>query len=264
MFRYSVTNWDGVDPTRKYVGMSNYGKVFTDPDIFHTLFVSIYYFGGAIIQIVFALFLATILSYGLRGANFYKSFLVFPFLLNAVAVSLVFRFLFRGGDGLGAGGLDVLLQHLGLGRFVTQWTGNPHIVNYSLAGVSIWRYIGFNIVLFLGAIQSINPELFEAAQLDRANRWHQFRYIILPGIRRITALSVILAVSGSIAVFDIPYIMLGGANGSTTFVIATVKTAFNLGRVGLASSLAVVLLGIVLLVTFVQRTLFKDEQVDLV
>ena len=160
MFRYSVTNWDGVDPTRKYVGMSNYGKVFTDPDIFHTLFVSIYYFGGAIIQIVFALFLATILSYGLRGANFYKSFLVFPFLLNAVAVSLVFRFLFRGGDGLGAGGLDVLLQHLGLGRFVTQWTGNPHIVNYSLAGVSIWRYIGFNIVLFLGAIQSINPELF--------------------------------------------------------------------------------------------------------
>ena len=264
MFRYSVTNWDGVDPTRKYVGMSNYGKVFTDPDIFHTLFVSIYYFGGAIIQIVFALFLATILSYGLRGANFYKSFLVFPFLLNAVAVSLVFRFLFRGGDGLGAGGLDVLLQHLGLGRFVTQWTGNPHIVNYSLAGVSIWRYIGFNIVLFLGAIQSINPELFEAAQLDMANRWHQFRYIILPGIRRITALSVILAVSGSIAVFDIPYIMLGGANGSTTFVIATVKTAFNLGRVGLASSLAVVLLGIVLLVTFVQRTLFKDEQVDLV
>jgi multiple sugar transport system permease protein len=264
MFRYSVTNWDGVDPTRQYVGMSNYGKVFTDPEIFHTLFVSIYYFGGAILQIIFALFLATVLSYGLRGANFYKSLLVFPFLLNAVAVSLVFRFLFRGGDGLGPGGLDVLLQHLGLGRFVTQWTGNPHVVNFSLAGVSIWRYIGFNIVLFLGAIQSINPELFEAAQLDRANRWHQFRYIILPGIRRITALSVILAVSGSIAVFDIPYIMLGGANGSTTFVIATVKTAFNLGRVGLASSLAVVLLGIVLLVTFVQRTLFKDEQVDLV
>lgn len=264
MFWYSTTSWDGFDPHKQYVGLSNYGKVFTDPEIFHTLFVSIYYLGGAFVQIVLALFLATILSYGLRGANFYKAFLVFPFLLNAVAVSLVFRYLFRGGDGLGPGGLDILLQHLGLGRFVTQWTGNPHVVNFSLAGVSIWRYMGFSIILFLGAIQSINPELFEAAQLDRANRWHQFRYIILPGIRRITALSVILAVSGSIAVFDIPFIMLGGANGSTTFVIETVKTAFNQHRVGLASSLAVVLLGIVLVVTFVQRTIFKDEQVDLV
>ena len=124
--------------------------------------------------------------------------------------------------------------------------------------------MGFNIILFLGSIQSINPELFEAAQLDRANRWHQFRYIILPGIQRITALTLILAISGSIAVFEIPYIMLNGSNGSSTFVIETVKIAFNQNRVGYASALAIVLLGIVLVVTFIQRTIFKDEQVDLV
>jgi multiple sugar transport system permease protein len=137
-------------------------------------------------------------------------------------------------------------------------------VNFSLAGVSVWRFIGFNIILFLGSIQSINPELFEAAQLDRANRWHQFRYIILPGIRRITALTLILAISGSIAVFEVPYIMLGGANGSSTFVIETVRIAFNGQRVGYGSALAVLLLGIVLVVTMVQRTIFRDEQVDLV
>ena len=138
------------------------------------------------------------------------------------------------------------------------------MANFSLAGVSVWRYMGLNLVLFVGAIQSINPELFEASQLDRANRWHQFRYIILPGIKRITALSVILAVSGSIGVFEIPYIMLNGSNGTTTFVIQTLKTAFVLNQVGLASALAVTLLGIVLIVTFVQRKIFKDGDVDLV
>jgi multiple sugar transport system permease protein len=265
MFWYSATSWDGLDPHKQYVGLNNYTQIFKNPDILHALFNSLYYFGGAIIQITLALFLATVLSYGLRGANFFKGFLVFPFLLNSVAVVLVFRYLLQGpGITSHAGGLDFLLQHLGLGRFVTQWLGNPHIVNFSLAGVSVWRFIGFNIILFLGSIQSINPELFEAAQLDRANRWHQFRYIILPGIRRITALTLILAISGSIAVFEIPYIMLGGANGSSTFVIETVRIAFNGQRVGYASALAVLLLGIVLVVTFIQRTIFRDEQVDLV
>ncbi len=265
MFRYSVTNWDGIDPVRKFVGLRNYDQIFHNPDIWHSLFNSVYYFGASIVQISLALFLATVLSYGYRGFNVFKGFLVYPFLLNSVAVALVFRYLFQGpGITSSAGGLDWLLQHLGLGHFITQWTGNSAVINYSLAGVSVWRYMGFNLILFLGSIQSINPELFEAAQLDRANRWHQFRYIILPGIRRITALSLILAVSGSIAVFEIPFIVAGGANGSSTFVIETQRIAFNEGRVGYASALAVVLLGIVLLVTFVQRTIFKDEQVDLV
>ena len=265
MFWYSTTNWDGFDPQKHYVGLNNYTQVFKNPDVLHALFNSLYYFAGAAVQIALALFLATVLSYSFRGFNVYKGFLVFPFLLNSVAVVLVFRYLFQGeGITSHAGGLDWLLQHLGLSHFVTAWLGNPHIVNFSLAGVSVWRYIGFNISLFLGSIQSINPELFEAAQLDRANRWHQFRYIILPGIRRITALTLILAISGSIAVFEIPYIMLNGANGTSTFVIETVKIAFNQNRVGYASALAVVLLGIVLVVTFIQRTIFKDEQVDLV
>jgi len=259
MFWYSSTEWDGFDPHKKFVGLHNYVKIVKNPEIFHSLINSLYYFGGAIIQISLALFLATVLSYRFRGSNIFKGFLVFPYLLNSVAVSLAFLYLYKGG-----GGLDLLVKHLGLGRFVTLWLGNPHIVNFSLAGVSVWRYMGLNLVLFLGAIQSINPELFEAAQLDRANRWHQFRYIILPGIKRITALSVILAVSGSIGVFEIPYIMLNGSNGTTTFVIQTLKTAFVLNQVGLASALAVTLLGIVLVVTFVQRKIFKDEGVDLV
>lgn len=118
-------------------------------------------------------------------------------------------------------------------------------------------------MLFLGAIQSINPELYEAAEIDGATRWHQFRYIILPGIRRIIGLSFILAISGALSVFEIPYIMTTGANGTKTFVIETMQTAFQHHKVGLASAMAVVLLAIVLLVTWLQRRVFPDEKVDL-
>jgi multiple sugar transport system permease protein len=118
-------------------------------------------------------------------------------------------------------------------------------------------------VLFLGAIQSISPQLYEAASLDGANRWHQFRYIILPGIKPIVGLSAILAISGSLSVFEIPFIMTRGANGSSTFVIQTVSLAFSFGKVGLASAMAVVLLLLILLVTGIQRLIVPDEEVDL-
>jgi multiple sugar transport system permease protein len=124
--------------------------------------------------------------------------------------------------------------------------------------------MGLNFVLFLGAIQSIPGTLYEAAEIDGASRWQQFRHIILPGIRPILSLSFILAVSGSLAAFEIPFIMTGGANGSKTFVIQTVQQAFVFNKVGFASAAAIVLLVIILLATALQRVLVPDERVDLV
>ena len=106
-------------------------------------------------------------------------------------------------------------------------------------------------------------ELYEAAELDGASKWQQFWAIIFPGIRRVIGLSFILAIAGSLSVFEIPFIMTGGANGSATFVIQTLQTAFSYRQVGLASAMAVVLLLIVLVVTWIQRKLFPDEKVDL-
>jgi multiple sugar transport system permease protein len=144
------------------------------------------------------------------------------------------------------------------------WLGTPASANTSLAGVSVWRYLGLNFVLFLGAIQSIPGELYEAAELDGAGRWNQFRYIIAPGIKPVLTLTVILSISGSLSVFEIPYIMTGGATGTETFVIQTVNLAFRFNKTGLASAAAVVLLLIILLVTWVQRRLVPDDKVDLV
>ncbi|MBF0815674.1 carbohydrate ABC transporter permease [Microbacterium paludicola] len=258
MIWYSLTSWDGIDPQKEWTGLENYIEIFTRPELFQVFFVSLYYLAGSVVQMLLALYFATILSFRTRFRNFFKGVLFFPYLINGVAIGFVFLYLFQP-DGT----LDSLLAAVGAPNEDRHWLGDPDLVNWSLAATSVWRYMGLNFVLFLGAIQSIPSELYEAAELDGANRWHQFRYIIAPGIKRVISLSFILAISGALAVFEIPFIMTGGANGSSTFVIQTVQMAFEFRRVGLASAMAVVLLLIVLLVTWIQRRIVPDEEVSL-
>lgn len=255
MFNYSFTDWNGYSKDYDYVGFENYITIFTDKKYFSVFKVSLYYFAGSFVQMAIALYFATILSFRVRFKNFFKGILFFPYLLNGVAIGFIFLFFFRP-DGT----LDTLLQALGLGEYTQGWLLNPNIINISLAGASVWRYMGFNFVIFLGAISSVSKDVYEASEIDGANRWHQFRYIILPSIKSIVQLNLILAISGAISAFDIPYIMTGGSNGSNTFVIQTVTTAFKYNKLGMASAMAVVLLIIVIIVTLLQRLLIKEDK----
>ncbi|MGY1581375.1 carbohydrate ABC transporter permease [Streptomyces sp. MN13] len=258
MIAYSFTDWDGISPELRFTGAGNYVEIFTREELFQVFFVSGYYLAASAVQIVVALYFATVLSFNLRFRNFFKGVLFFPYLVNGVAIGFVFLYFFQDG-----GTLDSLLGLFGADPGHA-WLGDPTSANTSLAGVSVWRYLGLNFVLFLGAIQSIPGELYEAAELDGADRLQQFRHIIAPGIKPVVTLTVILSVSGSLSAFEIPYIMTGGATGTETFVIQTVKLAFQFNKTGLASAAAVVLLLIILLVTWVQRRLVPDERVDLV
>lgn len=257
MVWYSLNQWTGFGAVDDFVGLDNYIEVFTNPQIFSVFGVSLYYFVASFVQMAIALYFATLLSFSTRFTSFFRGVIFFPYLINGVAIGFVFLYLFQPG-----GTLDTVLGWFGLTE-PPQWLGDASVANYSLASTSVWRFTGLNFVLFLGAIQSIPGELYEAAELDGAGKWSQFRYIIFPGIRRIIGLSFILAIAGSLSVFEIPYIMTSGANGTSTFVIQTVQTAFQFRQVGLASAMAVVLLVIVLLVTWLQRRLFPDEKVDL-
>ncbi|MBS1673691.1 MAG: sugar ABC transporter permease [Actinobacteria bacterium] len=257
LFYYSLTDWDGIDQTKNFVGLENYAEVFTNPDIFQVFFVSIYYFLATFVQIALALYFATILSFSTRFQNLWRGMVFFPYLINGVAIAFMFQYVFQQG-----GTLDIILSWFG-NTNPPHWLGDPAIANWSLASTSVWRYTGLNFVLFLGAIQSIPSELYEAADLDGASKGQQFWAIIFPGIRRVVALTLILGISGSLAAFETPFIITRGANGTATFVIKTVQEAFVFSHVGLASAMAVVLLIIVLLVTWIQRKLFPDEKVDL-
>lgn len=257
MFLYSFTQWDGFGSIDKYVGLQNYFDIFTKPEYFSVFSVSFVYFVGAIVQLALALYFATLLSFKIRFKNFFKAVLFFPSLINGVAIGFTFLYFFRP-----EGGLDSIISSL-LGIHpdsMPLWLGDRRLINVSLTAVSIWRYMGFNFVMFVGAIQSIPSEIYEASEIDGADRWQQFWHIIMPGIRPIFALSAILAVRGALSVFEIPYVMTNGMNGSSTFVIQTVNTAFKLNKVGLASAMAIVLLVLIVIVTVIQNVLLNEKE----
>ncbi len=256
MFLYSFTQWDGFGPIDKFIGFQNYLDIFTKPAYFSVFGVSFFYFTGSVVQIALALYFATIISFKVRFKNIFKGILFFPSLINGVAIAFTFLNFFQPD-----GGLDAVVRTLGAtGADLPLWLGDRHLINISLTAVSVWRYMGFNFVMFVGAIQSIPSEIYEASEMDGAGRWQQFLHIILPSIRPIVALSMILAVKGALSVFEIPYVMTGGMNGSTTFVIQTVNEAFKLNKVGLASAMAVILLILIVIVTIVQNVLLNDRE----
>jgi len=255
MFQYSFTNWNGLSKTMTYVGFENYKTIFTKPEYFSVFKVSLYYFFATFVQMGLALYFASILSFNVRMKNLFKGTLFFPTLLNGVAIGFIFLFFFKP-----EGTLNTILDLVGLSSWQQKWLLNPNLINISLAGASLWRYMGMNFLIFLGAISSIGKDIYEAADIDGANKWHQFRHIILPSIKRILQLNLILGISGAIGVFEIPYVMTGGSNGSSTFVIQTLDVAFKYSKVGLASAMAVVLLGIVILVTVLQRVVIKEDK----
>ncbi|WP_288630936.1 carbohydrate ABC transporter permease [uncultured Streptococcus sp.] len=255
MIQYSLTDWNGYSQNSNFVGLDNYKTVLTNPNYFSVFKTSLYYFIATFFQLGIALLFATILSFKVKFANFWKGILFFPYLLNGVAIGFIFLYFYKDG-----GTLDTVLKAIGLGDQIRLWLGDRSINNISLAFTSVWRYTGFNFLVFLGAIQSINPEVYEAAEIDGANRWNQFRYIIIPSIRNIVFLNIILGVSGSLSVFDIPYIMTGGSNETSTFVIQTIDTAFKYNKVGLASAMAIILLFIVIVVSVIQKVVTSERK----
>lgn len=255
MVYYSFTKWNGMSPKKEWVGFDNYVRIITRPEYFKVFTTSLYYLIGSFVQMALALYFATILSYKIIGKNFFKGVLFFPYLLNGVAISFIFWFFY-----LPNGTLDTLLSFLGLSSFVRKWLGDPSMINISLASTSVWRYMGFNFIVFIGAIASIPKDVYEAADIDGANQWHQFRYIIFPSIVSIVELNLILSVKGAISVFEIPYIMTAGGNGSMTFVIQTVTLAFQKNKVGLASAMAVLLMLIIIISTWIQRRYFERSE----
>ncbi len=254
MFRYSFLEWDGYSPDKVFIGLDNYVKLFKTPEYFAVFKVSLYYLGSSVIQLGLALVFATLLSFPMRGKNFFKGAIFFPYLVNGVAVGFMFRFFFQPG-----GTLDWLIDTLYLRSLVDAvfeiplWLGNYKLTNYSLASVSIWKYMGFNFIMFLGAIQSIPTEVYEAADIDGAGRRQQFKYIILPSIMLILQINILLSIKGALEVFEIPYIMTNGGNGSKTFVMQVLEQGFELDNVGLASAMAMTLLTITVTITIIQK-----------
>jgi multiple sugar transport system permease protein len=238
---------------RTFVGLQNYKDIFLRPEIFNSLKLSLYYLIASFVQLGLALFFATVLSFQLKGSAFFKGVVFFPYLVNGIAIGFIFKFFFTRGFVL-----DSLLMFLGFSQeTLPYWLRDTSVNNIMLAGTSVWRYMGQNMVLFIGAIMSVDPQLYEAADMDGASAWQKFRHIILPSIQTIIVLNLILSITGSISAFEPPYVITNGTFGTGTYFVMMNRMAHELQKVGLASAMAVVLMVVIVVMTVLQKMVFR-------
>ncbi len=252
MIRFSFYNMKYIGE-RTFVDLKNYAEVFERKEIFGSLFNSLYYMAGGVVQLALALFFATMMVFKVKGESVFKGAMFFPYLICGIAVGFIFKFFYARGAVL-----DTILQGFGMNLDnIPLWLQDQSINNISLAATSVWRYTGQNVILFLGAMMSVDTDLYEAASLDGANRWQQFRYIILPSIKSIIVLNIILCVSGCLSAFEPPYVITNGTMGTGTYFVIMNRIAHENQKVGTASAMAIVLLVLIIICTIGQKLFFK-------
>ena len=204
-----------------------------------------------------AMGLALLVQEERRGTGFLRTVYFLPGAVGFAAASLLF-YGFYAPDGP----LDDLLRTLGITDEPVRWLGTPDAALFSTIAMVIWRFAGFNMLILLTGLQSIQTDVYEAARMDGANRWQLFRHITLPLLRPTIALMLVLSITGSLLAFDQFFILTrGGPDGSTTSMVMVIyREAFTRFDLGFAAAVSVVLLvGLVALNALQIRVLRRGE-----
>jgi len=257
LFYLSTVKWDGISPDIKFVGIENYKKIFTSsPEVWISLKNNGIYFIIHLLFIPIEIFIAFLLDKRVKASKFFKTIVFLPYIVNGVAVSYMFAFIYSSQNGV----LDAILGLFNLGP--VPWLSNSGIVNYSLVAVSLWRFTSIHIILFLAGLNSIPKDMLEASVVDGANAIQQFFKIIIPNVKTVLEIILFLNVRGALMVFDIPFVMTGGGPGkaSSTFTLTTIKTAFEYDQFGKASAMAVILMMMIVIFSTAQQKIFKRNE----
>lgn len=256
LIHLSFTDWDGASPIKNFIGFDNFKTIFiSSPEVWGSMKNNLIYLVAWALIMPVNILIAIFLNSIIKGNKFFKTITFMPYIINGVAISYMFSFFLSSQNG----GLNGILSLVGLGGLSQNWLSNVHLVNYTLAAVSLWRGCGFHIIVLLTGLQAIPAEYFEAARVDGAKAHHLIIYIIVPGLKRIIEVLLFLNISGCLQVFDIPFIMTGGGPGyaSSTFATYSIDQAFKFNSFGLASAMAVVLMVIIILLTVIQKKFLR-------
>ncbi|MDA3731854.1 sugar ABC transporter permease [Niameybacter massiliensis] len=251
LIRMSFTNWDGYSPNSQFIGLDNYISMLQNKDLWLSLRNNAVYFFVHLLMIVVELAFAVLLTSKLRAAKFYKTMVFLPYIINGVAIAYAFSYFFSPINGA----FDAILEFFNLEAFIRSWLSDPKVVNFVLSAVSVWRFSGYHVILFMAALQSIPQDIEESARVDGANQWHLFRYIQIPSIMLMVDFVLFDNIRGALQVFDIPFVMTSGGPGyaSSTFTLYTIKTAFTFSNFGLAATMAVAIMVMIIIIYFIQN-----------
>jgi raffinose/stachyose/melibiose transport system permease protein len=232
---YSMTDWSGIGASR-FIGLENYQHLFFEDGDFKKALLNNLTWLGIFLTIPFVISLSasSLLSEIKRGAMFYRIALFIPYVLPGVVVAQTWRYLLNPVHGIGA-----QLSSLGISGLDKALLGDPRTVMPTIAFVDNWHWWGFLMVLFLAAMQNIPRDLYEAARMDGANRWQEFRFITLPGIRPTVVFMLLMSAIWSFLVFDYIWILTQGGPAGASEVLGTlvVKNAFFKFEAGYAAAI---------------------------
>jgi multiple sugar transport system permease protein len=210
------------------------------------------------VQAGLALLLALMINQKLRGINIFRTIYFMPVVVSIVVVSLLWRFIYDGDDGL----LNNILSAVTFGLFEPiDWLGNPSTALGAIMAMSIWQAVGFHMVIWLAGLQTIPPTLYEAAAIEGASRWQTFRYVTWPGLRNTAVLVLIVITMQAFALFSqIDVMTSGGPVDSTqTLVFQAVERGYRRQDIAAGSTISVLLFLIVLTISIIQRYLTRER-----
>lgn len=252
----SLTSWDGFNPEKPFVGLSNYVRLAKDNEFWNSLLVTIIYaFGVSVLSVISGLFFALLLDGPLRGRGIYRTIYFLPVVTSSVAIAIVWKYMLDY-----SGLINTWLGKIGISG--PDWLQNRWLALVALTLLTVWKNLGFNIVLYLTALQSLPKAVFEASEIDGANKFKQVRFIVVPLLRPMTFFVIVQALINSFQAFDLVYVFTeGGPRGGTDVLgMRMYRQAFRLGDFGYGTAISLVTLVLVLLVTLVQWKLKGSDE----
>lgn len=250
----SFMKWDAASPMQ-FVGLKNFSHLFTDETFRISLLNTIYYTVGVVpLTMLLSLVLALLLNKGIKGVTLFRGFFFFPYITSIVAIAVVWNMLFHPTMGP----INQFLLAIGITN-PPGWTASTQWVMPAIIITSIWRFMGYYMVLYLAGLQGIPGELYEAATVDGANAWQKFKKITLPLLTPTSFFVSIMLIINSFKVFDLIKVMTDGGPGraSNVLVYDIYNEAFGNFNFGYSSAIAMVLFIVVLGITLIQ---FKFEE----
>jgi len=258
-FFISFNQWDGLDKMR-FIGLENYGRLLSDPtfwkSVYNTLYIGII---AHVPMLLGALILAFVINSGvIRFKDVFRTIYFLPVVTSSVAVSIVFLTIF----GVRAGLVNYVLKIIGLTP-IDWWGGFGFWVKPAIIILFIWKWLGWNMVIYLAGLQGIPRELYESADIDGASMPKIFMHITLPLLKPVILFTLINSTIGALTIFDEPYMMVGTIGGTNlsglTLMVYLYREAFEYVHFGYASSIAYVISIFIVLISVINIRFFGKK-----
>lgn len=251
---YSFTNWSNYSSTISFTGLDNYRRILEDNSLFIGIKNSlIYAVVNVLLANIIALPVAVILNSKLKFRNGFRALFFSPAVLSTLVVGFLWSFILSSSD---YGMLNKLIGIVGIAP--VNWLGNPKTALAAIILTQVWQWFGWSMVIYLANLQSISEDLYEAARIDGANRWHQFFHITVPQLAPSIKINLITGMISGLKVFDIVVSLTKGGPGYSTETILTLMfSKFSEGNYGYAASFGIVFLVVSILLAGILLRTFK-------